>query len=42
MTIEEQEKEFCRIVCKGYQQTGGKCFADDRCEAFRNHFTKIV
>ena len=37
-----REQEYCAIVCKGYQQTGGLCYCDGRCEAFRNHFTKIV
>ena len=41
MTEKEKEQEYCRIACKGYQQTG-KCLADGRCEAFRNHFSKIV
>ena len=38
----EKEEEFCRTTCKGYQESGGVCYVDGRCEAFRNHFSKIV
>lgn len=38
----EKEEEFCRTTCKGYQESGGFCYVDGRCEAFRNHFSKIV
>ena len=37
-----REREYCAVVCKGYQNTGGRCYCDGRCEAFRNHFSKIV
>lgn len=34
---EEQEKkmEFCKTHCKGYSETGGKCFFDGSCDAKR-------
>ena len=41
MTEEEKIENYCWKYCKGYQQTG-KCYVDGKCEAFRNHYTKIV
>lgn len=36
-TLEEQEVdlEFCKTHCKGYRETGGKCFFDGSCDAKR-------
>ena len=31
---------FCKVTCKGYQQTG-KCFADWHCEEY-NKFRKAI
>ena len=30
---EEDEKGFCKDNCKGFQDTGGRCFADGDCKA---------
>jgi len=37
-TIKDTDEDaFCKENCKGYQDTGGLCFCDGRCEAYRNH-----
>lgn len=30
----EEDNEFCEKHCKGYRDTGGRCFADGRCDAY--------
>ena len=30
----EEDNEFCEKHCKGYRDTGGRCFADGRCGAY--------
>lgn len=35
--IEEARKNYCAKFCKGYQETGGLCFADGCCAKFRNY-----
>ena len=34
---EEARNNFCAKFCKGYQETGGRCFADGCCTKFRNY-----
>lgn len=30
----EIDNEYCEKHCKGYRDTGGRCFADGRCDAY--------
>jgi hypothetical protein len=30
----EEDNEYCEKHCKGYQDTGGRCFANGRCDAY--------
>lgn len=29
-------KAFCQVTCKGYKDTGGKCFCDGGCDMYKN------
>lgn len=29
-----EDNEYCEKHCKGYRDTGGRCFADGRCDAY--------
>ena len=31
---------FCKDNCKGYNDTGGKCFCDGGCETYNNFVKK--
>ena len=33
----EEDNEYCEKHCKGYRDTGGRCFFDDRCAAYQNY-----
>ena len=33
----EEDNEYCETHCKGYRDTGGRCFFDDRCDAYREY-----
>lgn len=33
-----EEKAYCAVFCKGFQDTGGKCFVDGRCQAYKDFF----
>lgn len=30
--MDKDNREYCRKNCKGFQESGGKCFFDDDCE----------
>lgn len=30
----KEDNEYCEKHCKGYRDTGGRCFADGRCDAY--------
>lgn len=34
---DNDEDSYCKKNCKGYRDTGGLCFCDGRCEAYRNY-----
>ena len=33
---EQALKAFCKVTCKGYKDTGGKCFCDGGCDMYKN------
>ena len=33
----EEDNEYCEKHCKGYRDTGGRCFFDGRCDAYREY-----
>lgn len=30
--MDKDNREYCRKNCKGFQESGGRCFFDDDCE----------
>ena len=35
-----KDRTYCRSHCKGFRDTGGRCFADGECEDYTKHMKK--
>lgn len=35
-----KDRTYCREHCKGFQDTGGRCFADGECEDYTEYMRK--
>lgn len=40
MDSDNRDRTYCREHCKGFRESGGRCFADGECEAYTKHMRK--